>query len=59
MFRFIHSSDLHLGKRFGNFAGDLPGRLREARHDVIGTSRLSYFPVASGLFKGSEETCFK
>lgn len=35
MFRFIHSSDLHLGKRFGNFAGDLPGRLREARHAVI------------------------
>ena len=36
MFRFIHSSDLHLGKRFGNFGGDLPGRLREARHGVIG-----------------------
>ncbi len=35
MFRFIHSSDLHLGKRFGNFAGDLPSRLREARHAVI------------------------
>lgn len=35
MFRFIHSSDLHLGKRFGNFAGDLPGRLREARHAII------------------------
>jgi uncharacterized protein YbjQ (UPF0145 family) len=35
MLRFIHSSDLHLGKRFGNFAGDLPGRLREARHAVI------------------------
>lgn len=35
-FRFIHSSDLHLGKRFGNFDGDLPGRLREARHAVIG-----------------------
>lgn len=35
MFRFLHSSDLHLGKRFGNFAGDLPGRLREARHGVI------------------------
>ncbi len=35
--RFIHSSDLHLGKRFGNFAGDLPGRLREARHAVLGT----------------------
>lgn len=36
MFRFIHSSDLHLGKRFGQFTGDLPGRLREARHGVIG-----------------------
>ena len=36
MFRFIHSSDLHLGKRFGSFGGDLPGRLREARHGVIG-----------------------
>lgn len=35
MFRFIHSADLHLGKRFGNFNGDLPGRLREARHSVI------------------------
>lgn len=34
--RFLHSSDLHLGKRFGNFAGDLPGRLREARHAVLG-----------------------
>ncbi|GLK75424.1 hypothetical protein GCM10008171_06780 [Methylopila jiangsuensis] len=36
MFRFIHSSDLHLGKRFGGFSGDLPGRLREARHGAIG-----------------------
>lgn len=36
MFRFIHSGDLHLGKRFGGLAGDLPGRLREARHAVIG-----------------------
>lgn len=35
MFRFLHSSDLHLGKRFGNFSGDLPSRLREARHGVI------------------------
>jgi DNA repair exonuclease SbcCD nuclease subunit len=35
MFSFIHSSDLHLGKRFGNFSGDLPGRLREARHAAI------------------------
>ncbi|ODN71059.1 metallophosphoesterase family protein [Methylobrevis pamukkalensis] len=36
MIRFIHSSDLHLGKRFGNVSGDLPSRLREARHAVIG-----------------------
>ncbi|MBR0651620.1 DNA repair exonuclease [Roseomonas terrae] len=35
MFRFLHSSDLHLGKRFGNFSGDLPSRLREARHATI------------------------
>lgn len=37
MIRFIHSGDLHLGKRFGNFTGDLPGRLREARHAIIAT----------------------
>ncbi len=36
MIKFIHSSDLHLGKRFGGFSGDLPSRLREARHAVIG-----------------------
>lgn len=36
MFRFIHSSDLHLGKRFGNMPLELRGRLREARHAVIG-----------------------
>lgn len=36
MVKFIHSSDLHLGKRFGNFSGDLPSRLREARHAVLG-----------------------
>jgi DNA repair exonuclease SbcCD nuclease subunit len=35
MLRFIHSSDLHLGKRFGNLPEDVRGRLREARHDSI------------------------
>lgn len=35
MFRFLHTSDLHLGKRFGNFPEDLRGRLREARHGVL------------------------
>ena len=36
MFTFLHSSDLHIGKRFGNYPDDLRGRLREARHGVIG-----------------------
>ena len=35
-FRFIHSSDLHLGRRFGNFPDDIRGRLVEARHAAIG-----------------------
>lgn len=47
MFRFIHSSDLHLGKRFGNFAGDLPARLREARHAVI--ARLAAHARENGV----------
>jgi DNA repair exonuclease SbcCD nuclease subunit len=37
MFRFVHASDLHLGKRFGSFDDpDLRGRLRDARHGAIG-----------------------
>lgn len=47
MARFIHSSDLHLGKRFGNFSGDLPGRLREARHAVL--SKLSEHARLNGV----------
>ncbi|MET3898879.1 DNA repair exonuclease SbcCD nuclease subunit [Devosia sp. UYZn731] len=46
MFRFLHSSDLHIGKRFGNLPGDLRGRLREARHGVIG--RLAEQARANG-----------
>ena len=38
-FRFIHSSDLHLGRRFGNYPEDIRGRLVEARHAAI--DRLS------------------
>lgn len=45
-FRFIHSSDMHLGKRFGQFSGDLPAKLREARHGVI--SRLAEHARAQG-----------
>jgi exonuclease SbcD len=35
MLRFIHTSDLHLGKRFGRMPEELRGRLAEARHSVI------------------------
>lgn len=35
MFRFVHSSDLHIGRRFGNMPDELRGRLREARHGVL------------------------
>lgn len=34
MFKFIHSSDLHLGKPFGRFPEDVRVRLRQARADV-------------------------
>ncbi len=34
-FRFIHSSDLHLGRRFGNYPEDIRGRMVEARHAAI------------------------
>ncbi|NBE09243.1 metallophosphoesterase family protein [Paragemmobacter ruber] len=34
-FRFIHSADLHLGRRFGTLPEDLRGRLIEARHDSL------------------------
>ena len=39
-FRFIHASDLHLGRRFANVPeppdGNIRGRLMEARHAAIG-----------------------
>jgi DNA repair exonuclease SbcCD nuclease subunit len=35
MLRFIHTSDLHLGKRFGRMPEELRGRLIEARHGII------------------------
>ena len=36
-FRFIHSADLHLGRRFGNLPEEVRGRLVEARHQIIAT----------------------
>jgi DNA repair exonuclease SbcCD nuclease subunit len=38
-FRFIHSADLHLGRRFGTLPEAARGRLIEARHQII--SRLA------------------
>jgi DNA repair exonuclease SbcCD nuclease subunit len=35
MLRFIHSSDLHLGRRFGNLPEAIRGRLVEARHGAL------------------------
>ncbi len=39
-FRFIHASDLHIGRKFANIPqppdGNIRGRLMEARHAVIG-----------------------
>ena len=46
MFRFVHSSDLHIGKPFGNFPEDLRGRLREARHGAL--ARLARLARDSG-----------
>jgi hypothetical protein len=34
-FRFLHTSDLHLGKPFGGYPDALRHRLREARHGVL------------------------
>ena len=36
MIRFIHASDLHLGRPFGNYPEDVRVRLRRARQDSIG-----------------------
>lgn len=35
-FRFLHSSDLHLGRPFGGYPEAIRHRLREARHGAIG-----------------------
>lgn len=34
-FRFLHSSDLHLGRPFGGYPEGIRNRLREARHGAI------------------------
>ncbi len=46
MFRFLHSSDLHIGKRFGAMPEELRGRLRDARHTVL--DRLAAQALAGG-----------
>ncbi|CUJ83641.1 hypothetical protein PH7735_00288 [Shimia thalassica] len=34
-FKFVHTSDLHLGNGFGTITEELRGRLIEARHGVV------------------------
>lgn len=46
MFRFLHGSDLHLGKSFGGFPEEIRHRLREARHGAI--ARLAAAARAAG-----------
>ena len=57
MFRFLHTSDLHLGKRFGQMPEELRGRLTEARHnsidrlrEVATTNALDTILVAGDIF---------
>jgi DNA repair exonuclease SbcCD nuclease subunit len=45
-YRFLHSSDLHLGKAFGGFPEAIRNRLREARHGALG--RLAQAARAGG-----------
>ncbi|MEY8841835.1 DNA repair exonuclease, partial [Cribrihabitans sp. XS_ASV171] len=49
-FRFIHASDLHIGRKFANIPqppdGNIRGRLMEARHVAIG--RLAAVARARG-----------
>lgn len=40
VFRFLHSSDLHLGRAFGGYPEGIRHRLREARHGAI--ARLAW-----------------
>ena len=56
-FRFIHTSDLHLGRRFSNYPESIRGRLVEARHGVLGrlmeaaeSHKASHILVAGDLF---------
>lgn len=46
MYRFLHTSDLHLGKPFGRHSEDVRGRLRQARNTVI--ARLADAARAGG-----------
>ncbi len=46
MFRFLHSADLHLGRRFGQWPEALAGRLTEARHTAL--ARLAAAARAGG-----------
>jgi DNA repair exonuclease SbcCD nuclease subunit len=49
MIRFLHTSDLHLGKPYGRYPEDVRGRLRQARAEVIGRLALAARGAAADL----------
>lgn len=49
MFRFLHSSDLHLGRPFGGFPEAIRNRLREARHGAIARLAAAARQGGSGM----------
>lgn len=56
-FRFLHTSDLHLGKRFGNFDEETRADLQQARQSILETlgqtatdARAGHILVAGDMF---------
>jgi len=56
MLKFIHSSDLHLGRRFANMPEEIRGRLREARHAVLGKLAAAASNHGSGVIMLAGDT---
>lgn len=58
MYRFVHGSDIHIEKHFGNLSKDFSRRLRDTRHSLL--ERLAKQAGAIGaamfLLAGDTET---
>jgi len=48
-FRFLHASDLHLGRAFGGYPEGIRHRLREARHGAIGRLAAAARDAGAGV----------